>query len=348
MITNEESFERFKLRSKFIKTLRDFYFENDFIEIETPVLWNSASGAAAKPFITHHNDFDEEFFLRISPETHLKRATVGRFERVVEFARNFRNEWSDPSHMQEFCAIEHYSCWWNFEDNMNFTEKMFDYIFENIPELKKEVEIKDKNWNPKLVNFATPWQRVDYVKWVFDACWIDVSKYWPEDEKTLREEIKKAWYFWEGIDVQATATMIDYLYKKVLRPNITWPAFVYNYPKTMQPLARQNDENPDIVEQFQVVINGWEIIKAYSELVDPKIQRENFDAQWEALERWDEEATSWDDDFVLAMEYAMPPQSGWWMWIERIFSLLTWQDNLRDVFLFPLMKSWKNEETEEK
>ena len=218
---------------------------------------------------------------------------------------------------------------------------MFDYIFENIPELKKEVEIKDKNWNPKLVNFATPWQRVDYVKWVFDACWIDVSKYWPEDEKTLREEIKKAWYFWEGIDVQATATMIDYLYKKVLRPNITWPAFVYNYPKTMQPLARQNDENPDIVEQFQVVINGWEIIKAYSELVDPKIQRENFDAQAEALERWDEEATSWDDDFVLAMEYAMPPQSGWWMWIERIFSLLTWQDNLRDVFLFPLMKTWR-------
>ena len=109
----------------------------------------------------------------------------------------------------------------------------------------------------------------------------------------------------------------------------------------MQPLARQNDENPDIVEQFQVVINGWEIIKAYSELVDPKIQRENFDAQAEALERWDEEATSWDDDFVLAMEYAMPPQSGWWMWIERIFSLLTWQDNLRDVFLFPLMKTWR-------
>lgn len=346
LVMNEESFERFKLRSKFIKTLRDFYFENDFFEIETPVLWNAASWAAAAPFITHHNDFDEEFFLRISPETFLKRATVGRFEKVVEFTRNFRNEGSDPSHMQEFCAIEHYSCYWNYEDNMRFTEEMFDYLFKNIPEFQREVSVKDKNWNARTVNFSTPWQRIDYVKWVFDACWIDVSKYGPEDEVKLREDIKKAWYSWEGIDVQATATMIDYLYKKVLRPNITWPAFVYNYPKTMQPLARQNDENPDIVEQFQVVVNGWEIIKAYSELVDPKIQKENFDAQGEALERWDEEATSWDDDFVLAMEYGMPPQSGWWMWIERVFSLLTGQENLRDVFLFPLMKSWKKSEEE--
>lgn len=348
LITNEESFERFKLRSKFIKTLRDFYFKNDFFEIETPVLWNAASWAAAAPFTTHHNDFDEEFFLRISPETFLKRATVGRFERVVEFTRNFRNEWSDPSHMQEFSAIEHYTCWWNYKDNMDFTEKMFDYLFEKIPELQKEIEVKDKNWNSKMVNFSTPWQRVDYVKWVFDACGIDVSKYLPEDEKKLRQDIKDAWYSWEWIDVQATATMIDYLYKKVLRPNITWPAFVYNYPKTMQPLARQNDENPEIVEQFQVVVNGWEIIKAYSELVDPKIQKENFEAQGEALERWDEEATSSDDDFVLAMEYGMPPQSGWWMWIERVFSILTAQENLRDVTLFPLMRSEKKDEEETK
>ena len=163
----------------------------------------------------------------------------------------------------------------------------------------------------------------------------------PEDEAKLRQDIKNAGFTWEGIDVQATATMIDYLYKKVLRPNIVGPAFVYNYPKTMQPLARQNDENPSTVEQFQLVVNGWELVKAYSELVDPEIQKANFDAQAEALDRWDEEATSWDDDFVLAMEYWMPPQSGWGMWIERILSILTAQENLRDVFLFPLMKSWR-------
>lgn len=342
LIMNDETYQRMKLRSKFIKTLRDFYDNNAFIEVETPVLGNAASGAAAAPFITHHNDFDQEFFLRISPETFLKRVTMSRFERVVEFARDFRNEWSDPSHMQEFTMIEHYACWWNFEDNMNFIEEMFDFVFKNIPELSKEIDVKDKAWNPRRVNFQTPWQRIDYIKWVQWACWIDVSKYLPGDEKALIADIKAAWVQFDGMDKMWVPTLIDYLYKKVLRPGITWPAFVYNYPKTMQPLARQNDENPDIVEQFQVVVNGWEICKAYSELVDPEIQKANFESQSGAIERWDEEATSPDEEFVLAMEYGMPPQSGFGMWIDRIFSLLTAQENLRDVVLFPLMKSKNN------
>ncbi len=344
MIMNEESFERFKLRSTFVKTLRDFYDSRSFVEVETPVLGNAASWAAAAPFKTHHNDFNEEFFLRISPETALKKATVGRFERVVEFTRNFRNEGSDPSHIQEFSAIEHYAAWWNYEDNMKFTEDMFDFVFQHIPELKKEVMVKDKSWAERQVNFATPWPRIDYIAGVLEMSGIDVSQFWPEDEEQLRWAIKTAWYSWEGIDKQVTATMIDYLYKKVLRPGITGPAFVYNYPKTMQPLARGNDTNPEIVEQWQLVINGWEVIKAYSELVDPKIQIANFEAQGDALAKWDEEATSSDDDFVLAMEYGMPPQSGWGMGIERILALLTWQDNLRDMVLFPLMKTNTNEE----
>jgi len=145
----------------------------------------------------------------------------------------------------------------------------------------------------------------------------------------------------------ATPTLIDYLYKKVLRPSIVGPAFVYNYPKTMQPLARQNDQNPNIVEQFQLVINGWEVNKAYSELVDPAIQKANFEAQASALEKGDEEATQGDDEFVLAMEYAMPPQSGFGMGFERILAILTWQDNLRDVQLFPLMKPLNTEKKEE-
>jgi len=342
MIMNNDTYERMKLRSKFIKTLRDFYDKNGFIEIETPVLWNAASGAAAAPFITHHNDFDEEFYLRISPETSLKKATVGRFEKIVEFTRNFRNEWSDPSHMQEFSAIEHYCVWRNYENNMKFTEEMFDFIFKNIPELKKEIIVKDKNWKEKLVNFQTPWERIDYISWVKNACWIDVSKYKIWDEKKLIEDIKNAWVSFEWMEKMWVPTLIDYLYKKVLRPSIVWPAFVYNYPKTMQPLARQSDKDSSIVEQFQVVVNWWEIIKAYSELVDPQLQRANFEEQALAIERWDEEATSWDDDFVLAMEYWMPPQSGWGMWIERVFSILTSQENLRDVTLFPLMKTKKN------
>ncbi len=341
LIMNNDSYDRLRLRSKYIKTLRDFYNMHNFIEIETPVLWNAASWAAAAPFITHHNDYNEDFFMRISPETFLKRATVGRFERVVEFTRNFRNEWSDPSHIQEFSAIEHYACWWNYKDNMEFTEKMFDYIFDNIPELKREVKVKDKLWVEKLVNFKTPFERIDYIEWVKKACWIDVSIYKVWDEAKLISDIKNAKVEFEWMDKMLVPTLIDYLYKKVLRPGIIWPAFVYNYPRTMQPLARQSDENPEIVEQFQLLVNGWELIKAYSELVDPEIQRLNFYEQAKAKEMWDEEATSEDEDFVYAMEYGMPPQSGWWMWIERSFSILTSQDNLRDVVLFPLLKSQK-------
>lgn len=341
LITNEQSFDRFKFRSDFVKAIREFYWKNDFLEIETPILWNSASWAAAQPFITHHNDFDEDFFLRIAPETALKKATVGRFERVFEMWKNFRNEWSDPSHMQEFSVFEHYAVWWNFEDNIKFTEDMYDYIFDTL-NLDRKVNIKDKEGNIKEVDFTTPWKRIDYIAWVKEKSWIDIEKYWENDADKLRKDIKDAWHNWEWIDAQATATMIDYLYKKVLRPGIVGPAFVYNYPKTMQPLARQSDADENIVEQFQLVLNGWEVLKAYSELVDPKIQQENFDAQSGALEAWDEEATSWDDDFVLAMEYGMPCQSGWGMWIDRIVSLLTEQDNLRDVVLFPLMKSDKN------
>lgn len=165
LIMNEDSYDRFKFRSKFIKTVREFYWKNKFTEIETPVLGNAASWAAAQPFITHHNDFEEDFFLRIAPETSLKKATVWRFERVFEIWKNFRNEGSDPSHMQEFTAIEHYAAWWNFEDNMNFTEEMFDYIFDEM-KLDRKIKIRDKDWNEKIVDFTTPWNRIDYIAWV--------------------------------------------------------------------------------------------------------------------------------------------------------------------------------------
>ncbi|MCP4523593.1 MAG: lysine--tRNA ligase [Candidatus Gracilibacteria bacterium] len=347
LVMNNDSFERFQFRSNFVKAIREFYWKYDFLEIETPILGNSASGAAAQPFKTHHNDFDEEFVLRIAPETGLKKATVGRFERVFECGKNFRNEGSDPSHLQEFSVFEHYAAYWNFEDNMKFTEDMFDYIFETM-NLDSEVKIRDKNGEEKMIDFTTPWKRIDYIAGVKEKSGIDIEKYGVDDQDALRADIKAAGHTWEGIDVQATATMIDYLYKKVLRPSIAGPAFVYNYPKTMQPLARQSDANENIVEQFQLVLNGWEVIKAYSELVDPKVQQENFDEQSGAIEAGDEEATAGDDDFVLAMEYGMPCQSGWGMGIDRMVSLLTEQDNLRDVVLFPTMKSEKKQEESKK
>ena len=337
MTMNPESYARFLFKSQFYKTLREFYFKHGFTEIQTPILDNAASWAAARPFITHHNDYDADVYLRIAFETSLKKATVWRFERVFEIGQDFRNEWSDPSHLQEFTQVEHYAVYWNYEDNMRFTEEMFDYLFDNLG-ISRQLKVKDKDWVEREVDFTTPWERIDYTKGIYDACWIDITKYWIDDADQLRNDIKAKNIEFEGMEDMGTTTLIDYLYKKVLRPKIIGPAFIYNYPVIMQPLARVSDADNNIVEQFQLLVNGWEICKAYSELVDPLLQQANFDKQAEAAERGDDEATSWDDAFVEAMEYGMPPQSGFGMGLERILAILTEQENLRDVVMFPLMK----------
>ena len=338
MIFNKESLDRMKLRSTFIKTLREFYRKEWFIELDTPILGNSASGAAANPFVTHHNDFDTDMYLRIAPEIALKIATVGWLEKVFEIGKDFRNEGSSPSHHQEFLVVEHYAAYRNYIHNIEFTEKLFNYLFDTIPELKRTIQVADKEWIVREVTFWQTRERIDYIERIKQDSGIDVSLYGPEDESTLRELIKSQWFDRKGLDIQTTATMIDYLYKKVTRPKIIWPAFIYNYPKTMQPLARTNDENPMIVEQFQAIVNGWEILKAYSELIDPIELQANFDAQGEALARGDDDATKSDDEFVTAMEYGMPPQSWRGMGIDRILAMLTEQSNIRDVIMFPMMK----------
>ena len=345
MTMNPESYERFLFKSKFYKTLREFYFKHWFTEIQTPILDNAASWAAARPFITHHNDYDADVYLRIAFETSLKKATVGRFERVFEIGQDFRNEGSDPSHLQEFTQVEHYAVYRNFEDNMHFTEEMFDYIFDQLG-IPRKLKVKDKDGIEREVDFTTPWERIDYTKGIYNACWIDITKYGIDDADKLRNDIKSKKIEFEGMDDMGTTTLIDYLYKKVLRPKIIGPAFIYNYPVIMQPLARISDADNGIVEQFQLLVNGWEICKAYSELVDPLLQQANFDKQAEAAERGDDEATSWDDAFVEAMEYGMPPQSWFGMWLERILAILTEQENLRDVVMFPLMKL-RNENKDE-
>jgi len=348
MIMNDESYEKFQKRSVFLKSIREYLDNHGFMEIDCPVLDNSASGAAAQPFTTHHNALDIDVYLRICNEIALKKATSGRFEKVYEMSKVFRNEWMDPSHLQEFTMLEFQASYWTLKENMDFSEWFIKYLIEKLG-VDSKVPVKDKNWNEKLVDFWATWERVNYTEAVTQVSWIDISKYSEEDEDALREAIKSKWHDWDWLDDQATATMIDYLYKKVLRPNIVGPAFIYNYPRTMQPLARQSDENPMIVEQYQVVVNGWEIIKCYSELIDPQIQKANFAAQSDALERWDEEATAGDDDYLLAMEHGFPPQSGFGMGIERIFALLMQEENLREVVMFPMMKPlWSEENTKNK
>ena len=334
---NPATYQRFLLKSKFYQVLRNFYTQEGFVEVQTNILWNSASGAAARPFVTHHNDYDTDVYLRIAFETGLKKATVGRFEKVFEIGQDFRNEGSDPSHLQEFTQVEHYAVYRNYEDNMQFTEKMFDYLFEHLG-ISKKIAVVNKDGESKEVDFTTPRERIDYTKGILDASGIDITKYTMEDADKLRADIQAKGIEFEKMDIMGTTTLIDYLYKKVLRPKIIGPAFIYNYPVIMQPLARVSDENPSIVEQFQLLVNGREMCKAYSELVDPLFQQANFDKQAEAAAKGDEEATAGDDDFVTAMEYGIPPQSGFGMGLERILAILTEQSNLRDVVLFPLMK----------
>ncbi len=335
-IMDPEAKKRFEFRFELTKKIRDFYYDNGFIEIESPVLENISSGAAAKPFQTHHNAFDIDVYLRIAAgELWHKTAVVGGFEKVFEVSKCFRNEGIDPSHLQEFTMIEHYAAFWNYEDNMDFMERMFEYILKETIGTTK-VTVNDPEGNPAEVDFKTPWPRIDYAEQIKKDSGIDIHKY--DNAKDLLKAIEE-----KGIKIEKASDMgygnlVDHLYKKVTRPKLIQPAFVMKHPIDTKPLARKNDEDPKVCDSFQLLVNGWEIINAYGEIVDPLDQRERFEAQAAAKASGDEEAMSMNEEYLLAMEHGMPPMSGMGMGVDRLVSLLTQQDNLKDVVLFPLMK----------
>jgi len=335
LIGNEETKERFKFRSAFIAELRKFYWENGFVEIDTPVLTNAASGALARPFKTHLNALDIDVYLRIAPEIYLKEAIVGGFDRVFEVARVFRNEGTDASHLQDFTMVEHYASYWNFEKNIEFTEKMLSAL---VQKLKGSLTFKAYNRNDELVeiDLTPPWRRVSFRELLEEDSGIDIENYPTADD--LKKAIAENGIVIEDIDTLGRGNMIDALYKKVSRPKLVNPTFLMNHPVDISPLARKNESDPRITDRFQLVINGWEIVNAYSELIDPVDQAERFERQAAFREAGDEEAMVKDDEYVEAMEYGMPPMSGWGMGVERLLALLTEQTNLRDVVLFPLLR----------
>ncbi|MFT7619159.1 MAG: lysyl-tRNA synthetase class 2 [Planctomycetota bacterium] len=330
LIMNPDSMDRFKLRSSLIRSMRRYLEDEQFIEVETPVLAKNASGAAAKPFTSHHNSLDMEVFLRIAPETYLKRCIVGGFDRVFEFARCFRNEGMDPSHLQDFTMLEYYCAYWNFEDNMNFTEKLIKHVLQELFG-KLEVEVGGQN-----VDFAGNWPRVSFQELIEKDCGIDIEAFSTAD--SLRTAIAEKGIELEDIEKLGRGNLIDQLYKKVSRPKIIAPTFLTSHPVDLSPLARRNDESESISDRFQLVINGWEVINAYSELVDPLDQRERLEAQAALKADGDDDAMDMDEDYLIAMEHGMPPISGWGMGIDRFCALITNQSNLRDVVLFPLMR----------
>lgn len=338
LISNRESFERFLFRSEFVKALREFYWSQGFTEVETPILTNTASGALAKPFTTHYNALDLDVYLRIAPETYLKECIIGGFEKVFEVGRCFRNEGMDPSHLQDFTMTEHYAAYWNFEDNMKFTEEMFSYLLKKLFGSLK-VEIKDRQGKNYEIDFTPPWPKVSFAQLIKKDCGIDIDKFATADK--LRAEIKKKKIAIENIAKLERGNLIDELYKTVSRDKIIQPTFLISHPLDLSPLARRNDKNPGIVDRFQLIVNTWEIINAYSELVDPVDQAERFESQSKAKAGGDEDAHGKDDEYVKALEHGAPPISGWGMGVDRIVTLLTQQDNLRDVVLFPLLKPEK-------
>ena len=333
LITSEESRNKFLFRSKFIKKLRDYLDNEGYIEIETPILNNKASGATAKPFITHHNALDIDLYLRIAPETYLKRAVVGGFTKVFEIARCFRNEGMDTTHLQDFTMIEGYGAYLNYKDNMKFLQKMLQSI---IKDLFGTLEIKVGD---KLVDLSGTWPVVSFRDLILQYSNIDIKVY--NTKESLLNKIKE-----DKIEIDSETplenlgygNLVDQLYKKVARPNIIGPIYLTEHPIDLSPLARANDDDKTITDRFQLVINGAEIINAYSELVDPIDQEQRLLKQAALKANGDEEAMPMDYDYIEAMEYGMPPISGWGMGLDRLIQLLTSSENIKDVVMFPLMR----------
>lgn len=333
LITSEKSREIFLLRSNLIKEIRNFLNEKGYIEIETPILNTKASGATAKPFVTHHNALNTDFYLRIAPETYLKRAVVAGFTKVFEFARCFRNEGMDSSHLQDFTMLEGYGAYLNYKDNMTFLREMLQTV------IKKIFGTLEINIGDKKVDLSGEWEEVSFRDLILKHCEIDIDKF--NTKELLLEEIKRC-----NIEIESETplenlgygNLVDQLYKKVARPYVIKPIFLTKHPISLSPLARANDDNPNITDRFQLVINGAEIINAYSELVDPIEQERRLLKQAELKAAGDEEAMPMDYDYIEAMEYGMPPISGWGIGIDRLVQLLTSSENIKDVVMFPLMK----------
>lgn len=332
LLVNPETRERFRLRTRVVRELRAYLDAHGFEEVDTPVLSAKATGALARPFVTHHHALDMACALRIAPETWLKKCVAGGIERVYELARCFRNEGMDPSHLQDFTMCEWYAAYWDFRDNMDFTEGLILHL------LDRAVGSRRVRFGERELDFAPPWPRVRLRDLVLKDSGIDYDAC--PDAASLRAAIaaKGLRLDRDDLDRLGRGALIDVLYKKVSRPRLVAPVFVTGHPIDLSPLARRNDDDPRVVDRFQLVVNTWEVVNAYSELVDPVDQRERFEAQMRARADGDDEAMELDEDYLACMEHGMPPMSGFGMGIDRFVCLVTGQENLRDAVLFPLMR----------
>ncbi|OGN13538.1 MAG: lysine--tRNA ligase [Candidatus Yanofskybacteria bacterium RIFCSPHIGHO2_02_FULL_43_15c] len=324
-IFNPEVKKKIETRTAIVREIRQILDENNFLEVETPVLQTLAGGANAEPFETHLDTLNLDLYLRIAPELYLKRLLVGGFERVYEFAKNFRNEGMDRDHNPEFTMLEFYVAYWDYEKMMTFLEKMMEQVATKISSPHLET--------PFLSDFKRPYPRVTFNDLFKKYTGIDYDE---ADEETLVKKAKEL-----EIKIEKTMTkgnVADEIYKKVARPKIVEPTFLIDHPLELSPLAKKIEKDPEHVSRFQLIAGGTEVMNGFSELNDPLDQRERFEEQEKIAKKGNKEAHRFDEDFVEALEYGMPPAAGVGIGIDRLAALLTDSHSVREIIAFPLMK----------
>jgi lysyl-tRNA synthetase class 2 len=333
LVVNPQVKEVFLKRTKLFNAMRSFFNKAGYMEVETPVLQSIAGGAAARPFITHHNSLDIPLYMRIANELYLKRLIVGGFDGVYEFSKNFRNEGMDRTHNPEFTAMEIYVAYKDYNWMMEFTEQLLEYCALQVN------GTTETTFGEHKVNFKAPYARVTMTDAIKQFTGFDISG---KSEAELFEAARNM-----GIEVDETmgkGKLIDEIFGAKCEGNFIQPTFITDYPKEMSPLCKEHRDNPELTERFELMVCGKEIANAYSELNDPIDQRERFEAQLKLAERGDDEATQFiDHDFLRALEYGMPPTSGLGIGMDRLIMFLTNNQSIQEVLFFPQMRPEKKQ-----
>ncbi len=335
LIANVETKHTFKVRSQVISAIRQFLNRHGFLEVETPVLQPSAGGALAQPFTTHHHALGRDLYLRIALELHLKRLIVGGFDKVYELGRTFRNEGISTKHNPEFTMLESYEAYADYNDVMKMLEAMIHYLCQEVLGTD-QVEFGASN-----ISFKPPWRRLELRQAITEYAGIDFEEF--PDANSLRNRMRE-------LDIEVDpekdrGRLIDELIATFVEPSLIKPTFLVDYPTEMSPLAKAKPDNERLVERFEAFAGGMEIANAFTELNDPTEQRKRFTKQMKGRQAEDKVAETIDEDFILALEYGMPPTGGLGVGIDRLVMLLTGQQSIREVILFPQLKEKGTQET---
>lgn len=332
ILMNDDVKKRFLIRSKIIKDIRNFLDKENYLEVETPVLQSLAGGALAQPFKTHHNALDIDLYLRIAPELYLKRLLVAGFDKVYEIARNFRNEGIDATHNPEFTMIELYEAYRDADYLMGLTERFLNSIVTSIFG-KNEIKFGEN-----VISFPEKYAMVKY----FDLFKMHVLMSNADTASRDDFALKAKQMGIKVEDFETKEKIMDNLYKKFCRPKIVQPTFIVDYPAGASPLAKRKEDNRELIDRFQLVVGGYEIVNGFSELNDPIDQKERFKEQDKAKEAGEKDVSPSDEDYLEAMEYGMPPAAGLGLGIDRLVMLLTDTHNIKEVIIFPTMrpKGW--------